>query len=256
MSKPLPRLSWVLVVATDRLLAILTLLNKQMRTRPDGGRLCAVAAEVTEQSGASIALVSKGGVLTCLCASNKVAQRLIDLEITLGEGPCVEASRSFSATSEVELLSSASSRWLSYSSSAGSAGARAVFSFPLCIGAICLGVLSLYRDRPGPLSDVQASDAYLMASVAARAVLAMQAGAPRDTIADELVREATFDFAVHQAAGMVSVQGSMSVGDAMVALRAHAFTSDCSSSALALRIVARDLCFDPETRDWLNTEIA
>jgi hypothetical protein len=100
-----------------------------------------------------------------------------------------------------------------------------VFGFPLCIGAICLGALSLYRDRPAPLTDVQASDAYLMASIAARAALAMQAGAPRDMISDELAREARFDFAVQQAAVMVSIQGSISVGNALVALRAHAFTT-------------------------------
>jgi hypothetical protein len=179
----------------------------------------------------------------------------MDLEITVGEGPCVDASRSSGAIEEVELVSTSSSRWLAYSPGAEAAGARAVFGYPLCIGAICLGALSLYRDRPGPLTDVQASDAYLMASVAARAVLAMQAGAPQDMIADELVREATFDFAVHQAAGMVSIQGAMSVGDALVALRAHAFTNDFTSSALALRIVARDLCFDPETRDWKDTGV-
>jgi hypothetical protein len=245
----------VLIVAADRLIAILTLLDKRKRTGREQGSLCAVAAEVTEQSGAGIALLSEGGELTSLCASNKVAQRLMDLEITVGEGPCVDASRSFGAIEEVELLSSTSSRWLAYSSSAGFAGARAVFGFPLCIGAICLGALSLYRDRPGPLTDAQASDAYLMASVVARAILAMQAGAPRDMIADELVREATFDFAVHQAAGMVSVQGTMSVGDALVALRAHAFTTDCTSSALALRIVARDICLDPETREWRDTAL-
>jgi hypothetical protein len=179
----------------------------------------------------------------------------MDLEITVGEGPCVDASRSSGAIEEVELLSSSSSRWLAYSPSAGTAGARAVFGFPLCIGAICLGALSLYRDRPGPLTDAQASDAHLMASVAARAILSMQAGAPQDRIGDELVREATFDFAVHQAAGMVSVQGSMSVGDALVALRAHAFTHDWTSSALALRIVARDLCLDPETREWRDAGV-
>jgi hypothetical protein len=174
----------------------------------------------------------------------------MDLEITFGEGPCFDASRSSGAIEEVELDSPSSSRWLAYSPAAGAAGARAVFGFPICIGAICLGALSLYRDLPGPLTDAQASDAYLMASVAARAVLAMQAGAPEDMIADELVRESTFDFSVHQAAGMVSVQGAMSVGDALVALRAHAFTSDCTSLELALRIVARDLRFEPQTGEW------
>lgn len=237
-------------MATDRLIAILDLLRRQGRTGHGGGRLCTVAAEVTEQSGAGIALSSELGGLTSMCTSNDVAQRLMDLEVTLGEGPCVDASRSSGAIEEVELVSPTSTRWLAYSPAAEAAGARAVFGFPLCIGAICLGALSLYRDRPGALTDAQASDAYLMASVAARAVLTMQAGAPQDVIADELVREATFDFAVHQAAGMVSVQASMSVGDALVALRAHAFTTDRTSSELALRVVARDLRFDPETREW------
>jgi hypothetical protein len=241
-------------MATDRLIAILTLLRQHKRTGHERGRLCAVAAEVTEQSGAGIALVSKDGELTSMCASNKVAQRLMDLEITVGEGPCVDASRSFGAVEELELLSSSSTRWLAYSPSAGSAGARAVFGFPLCIGAICLGALSLYRDQPGPLTDAQASDAHLMASVAARAIVSMQAGAAPDMIGDELAREGTFDFAVHQAAGMVSVQGSMSVGDALVALRAHAFTNDCTSSTLALRIVARELCFDRETLEWRDAK--
>jgi len=241
----------VRIVATDRLLAILSLMRKQVSTGGErGGRLCTVAAEFTEQSGAGIALASERGGLTSMCASNSVAQRLMDLEDTFGEGPGVDASSSSAAIEEAELVSPTSSRWLAYSPAAGAAGARAVFGFPLCIGAICLGALSLYRDRPGALTDAQASDAYLMASVAARAVLAMQAGAPQDAIADELVREATFDFAVHQAAGMVSVQGSMSVGDALVALRAHAFANDSTSSELAVRIVARDLRYDPATCEW------
>jgi hypothetical protein len=169
----------VLIVASDRMIEILTLLRHHKRTGQERGRLCAVAAEVTEQSGASIALASKCGELTSMCASNKVAQRLMDLEITVGEGPCVDASRSSGAIEEVELVSPSSSRWLAYSPAAKAAGARAVFGFPMCIGAICLGALSLYRDRPGPLTSAQESDAYLMASVAARAVLSMQAGSLR-----------------------------------------------------------------------------
>jgi hypothetical protein len=242
-------------VATERLAAILMLLNKRTHTLPEGGRLCAVAAEVTEQSGAGIALVSKGGDLTSLCASNVVAHRLMDLEITVGEGPCVDASKFYGVVEEAELLSPASPRWLAYSAPAVSAGAQAVFGFPMCIGAICLGALALYRDRPGPLTESQASDAYLMASVAARAVLSMQAGAPQDSIADELLREAAFDFAVHQAAGMVSVQGSTTVADALVAVRAHAFACDCTSSEIAARIVAKDLFFDSEIGEWRDAAV-
>jgi hypothetical protein len=123
------------------------------------------------------------------------------------------------------------------------------------IGAIRLGALSLYRDQPGALSPSQASDAYLMASVIGRAVLAMQAGAPNHTLASELEREATFDFSVHQAAGMVAVQGSMTVGNALVALRAHAYATDTALSDLALRVVVRETSFDPHFGIWRDENV-
>jgi hypothetical protein len=237
-------------VPTDRLLAVLLLMAKRERTHPRGGTLCAVAAEFTNLSGAGIALVSSGLQYTSLCTSNAVARELMDLEITVGEGPCLDACLSEFAIDEVDLLTSNERRWTAYAPSASVAGAHAVFGFPVRIGAIRLGALSLYRDQPGALSTSQVADAYLMASVIGRAVLSMQAGAPHDTLGAELEREANFDFSVHQAAGMVAVQGSMSVGNALVALRAHAFANNTALSELALRVVVRETFFDPESESW------
>ncbi len=156
------------------------------------------------------------------------------------------------AIDESDLATNLERRWMAYSPMASVAGAHAVFAYPVRIGAIRLGALSFYRDVPGPLSASQSADAYLMASVIGRAILSMQAGAPRDTLAAELEREVTFDFSVHQAAGMIAVQGSMSVGNALVALRAHAFATNASLSELALRVVIREVSFDPRTGAWLE----
>jgi hypothetical protein len=226
------------------------LLAQRERTNRKAGSLCAVASEFTNLSGAGIALVSSGDQFTKLCTSNATARTLMELELTVGEGPCIEACTSDNAIDEDDLGAKSAQRWLAYTPAAGAAGANAVFGFPVRIGAIRLGALSLYRDVPGPLSVSQSSDAYLMASVIGRAVLAMQAGAPGDTLAAELEREAAFDFSVHQAAGMVAVQGSMSVGSALVALRAHAFATNASLSELALRVVVRETYFDPVTSSW------
>ena len=121
------------------------------------------------------------------------------------------------------------------------------------IGAIRLGALSLYERRPGPLTEAQSSDAYLMASVVGRAMLAIQAGTPTDSIGSELDRESTFHHTVHQAAGMVAVQGTMSVGEALARLRAHAFASNATASMLASRIVYREVVFDGLSSDWRET---
>jgi hypothetical protein len=246
----------VSIVASDRLLAIFTLLSQREGTHPRAGSLCAAAAEFTNLSGAGIALVSPGRQYTSLCTSNTVARKLMDLEFTVGEGPCVDACLSEFAIDESDLIASNDQRWTAYAASATDVGAHAVFGFPVRIGAIRLGALSLYRDRPGPLNPSQLSDAYLMASVIGRAVLAMQAGAPHDMIATELEREATFDFSVHQAAGMVAVQGSMTVGDALVALRAHAFATNTTLSDLAVRVIIRQISFDPNFRAWRDVDVA
>jgi hypothetical protein len=241
-------------VVAERLLEIFTLMADHEREDPHSVSLCSVAREITELSGAGIFITSKDGMQAQLCTSNGVAQRLMDLEFTLEEGPGHEASRNGTANEVSDLLGNEGQRWTFYSSGAADLGARAVFGFPIQIGAIVFGALSLYRDRTGPLSEKQSSSAYLMASVIGRAVLAMQAGAPRGTIADELQGQSTFDVSVHQAAGMLSVQAKLSVKDALVMLRSHAFVVDMPPSELAHRIIDGGTRFDLDAEDWIDIE--
>ena len=112
------------------------------------------------------------------------------------------------------------------------------------MGAVRLGALNLYRDQPGPLSDEQNADALVLAGVAARAVLAMQAHAPPGELTPELERGADFHFAVCQAAGMVGAELGVSVGEALACLRAHAFSTDRLLTEVAEAVVARTLRFD------------
>ena len=98
-----------------------------------------------------------------------------------------------------------------------------MFGFPLQVGAVRLGALNLYNDHAGPLTADQHADALVMADVAAQAVLVMQANAPPDQLAAELEAGADFQYLVHQAAGMVAAQLDISVGQALMRLRAYAF---------------------------------
>jgi hypothetical protein len=111
------------------------------------------------------------------------------------------------------------------------------------VGAVRLGALNLYRDRPGPLTNEQYCDALALASVAARAVLAMQAGAPPGVLAAEFAQGANLRFVVHQASGMVAVQLGSSLGEAMVRLRAYAFANERLLDDVAAAVVRRELRF-------------
>jgi hypothetical protein len=60
-------------------------------------------------------------------------------------------------------------------------------------------------------------------------------------VAGELEVSADFHFAVHNAAGMVSVQEGISVTEALIRLRAYAFSSDRLLAGVAEDVVARRL---------------
>jgi hypothetical protein len=77
--------------------------------------------------------------------------------------------------------------------------------------------------------------------VATRWVLEVQAGAPSGMVAGELEASADFHFLVHNAAGMVSVQLGISVTDALIRLRAYAFTRDRLLTEMAQDVIARRL---------------
>ncbi len=194
-------------------------------------------------TGAGIMLMSGDVPRGSVCSSDDVSTRIEDLQYTLGEGPCVDAYQGGTPVIEPDLANPYERRWTAFSPPAVKAGARAVFGFPLGIGAYRIGALNLYRNAPGPLDDDQYADALVLAGVAARAVLSMQTGAPPGTLGVALEAGADFRFVVHQASGMVSAQLDVSVGEALARLRAHAFAHDRPLTAVAEDVVARRLGF-------------
>jgi hypothetical protein len=116
--------------------------------------------------------------------------------------------------------------------------------FPLQIGGTRLGALNLYRDTKGPLSEDQYADVSIVAEVAARNVIDLQSHAPPGVLADELKAGTSYGLVVHQASGMVSVQLGVTVGEALVRLRAHAFANDRPLAEVAREVVARRVRFD------------
>jgi hypothetical protein len=228
----------------DRMAAIL---GRLVSHEVDGSGtvvLCELAAEVAGVSGASIMLLSDELAQGSLCTTDGVAVYLDDLQFTLGEGPSLEAHAQGFPVLEPDLAAHASDRWPALVPLAVGAGVRAVFAFPLRIGAVRLGAVTLFRDVPGPLGDSQYGDALALALVASRTILAIQADAPPGSVAAEIEEGANFHFVVHQAAGMVSIQLDVGVTEALVRLRAHAFMAGRSIDDVSRDVVERRLRFD------------
>lgn len=226
----------------ERLMRILALLAA---TDTAGERrLCDVAAEVTTMSGAGVMLLAEGRPQASICTTDRVSSLIEELQYTLGEGPGVDSHRSGTVTSEPDLAGAAPDRWTAFSPRAVDAGAGAVFAFPIRIGSVRLGALNLYRDRPGLLDDDQHANALVMADVAARAVLAAQADAAPGQLGADLEAGTDQWLVVHQAAGMLSIQLDITVEDALIRLRAHAFGSDRPVTEVGRDVVERRLRLD------------
>jgi GAF domain-containing protein len=214
-------------------------------------RLCEVCAEVSLMTGAGIMLMSGDMPRGSVCSSDTVSHVLEELQYSLGEGPCIDAYQQGSPVLEPDLADPRAPRWIAFSGPALQAGARAVFGFPLQVGAVSIGSLDLYRDRPGGLTDDQHADALVLADIAAQSVLMLQANAPPGKLAAELEAGADFQYVVHQAAGMVAVQLGVGIGQALVRLRAYAFGNERPLAEVARHVVGRTLRFDdgPDDRD-------
>lgn len=223
---------------------ILRKLTGDVLPEGESKRLCEVCREITGMTGAGIMLMAGEVPQGSVCTTNAVSALVEELQFELGEGPCVDAHHQGRPVLEPDLAAPATPRWLAFTGPALAAGVRAVFGFPLQVGEVRLGALNLYCDRPGSLTAEQHADALVMAGIAAQAVLLMQANAPPGKLALELEAGGNFQYVVHQASGMVAAQLGVSVGQALIRLRAYAFGNDRPLTEVAREVVARTLRFD------------
>ena len=207
--------------------------------------LCRAAANWLAVDGASVTVVSGPGVREPLSATGELSARLEELLFTTGEGPGAEDFM-FGSPMLIPDLELVTERWPGFVPAAVAAGARALFAFPLQAGAIRVGVLSLYRAQPGPLTPQQLADALVFGDIALQLLLDSAAGIsglagyqPLDGLSGSRAE-------VYQATGMISVQLGVSLEEALVRLRAHAFAASTPLDDVAGDVVRRLLRFDPD----------
>jgi hypothetical protein len=216
--------------------------------------VCAVAAGSAELSGAWVAAARDGEPDFAMCVTDQVCERLVELQLMLGEGPCHDVLASGAPVLAADLHDAESvRRWPAFTLEARGHGAGAVFAFPLIIGAIRAGVMGLYRRSAGPLRDGQLGDLLILADVATLLLLdSLGDGGTAAAVGDgERLDGQSPDLALHraeidQATGMLTVQLGVSITEAFVRLRAYSYSEDRRLSEVASDIVARRLRLHPD----------
>ncbi|MDX8053039.1 GAF and ANTAR domain-containing protein [Lentzea sp. BCCO 10_0798] len=209
---------------------------------------CDAGVRLAEVSGVQLTLMSGPDRGESRYATDEVGTRLEELRFTLGEGPCADAFRTGLPVLAGDLDTGHNRRrWPLFVPAALEIGARAVFAFPLRSGAIRMGLLVLHRTYPSSMTHEQMSDIQVLADVILSLLLdELMSVQVENTalLADMPLRRAE----VHQATGMLSVQLGVSVEEALVRLRAHAFAEERPVIDVARDVVARRLRLTPEAR--------
>jgi hypothetical protein len=215
---------------------------------------CAAAVAAVEVTGGWLSAARDGEAGHLILVTDEVGEQLAELQLSLGEGPSLDAAASGGPVLALDVAGRESGRrWPAFAQAAVKAGAAAVFALPLRIGAIRVGVLSLYRDQPGPLSTFQLGDALIFADTATLLLLdAQDQGAgdpglragPGGQPPDLALHRAEID----QATGMLTEQLGVSITEAFIRLRAYAYAHDLRLTDVARDIVARRLRLRSESR--------
>lgn len=208
-------------------------------------RLCSAAERSLSASGAGVSVLAEGGMRGVAAVSEPAYEPLEDLQFSLGEGPCLDAFASRQPVLVPDLSDGAMDRWPGYASALHDKGVRAVFAFPLQIGAARIGALDVFRGEAGSLTAGEFRDALTFADVAVTTLLDGQERAAPGTAADGLDDEVVGQRAeLFQAQGMVAVQLGISLADALARLRAYAYAEERALGDVARDVVARRVSFD------------
>lgn len=207
-------------------------------------RLCELCLQLLPGiDGASLTVIGNSSAHATVSVAGDRSGELPDLQLKLGEGPYLDAHDTrrpvlASDLSETEYRV----RWPAFVAAGLAAGVHAVFAFPLRVGALHVGVLNLHRRVASPLDSVELADALIFAEAAT--MLILDRSAPNASGLSRL--RVDHHAAVHQATGVIMAQLDISVAEAFVRLRAHAYVDGRTLDAVATEVIARRIRFDVE----------
>jgi hypothetical protein len=218
--------------------------------------VAAVCHDQFAARGVGVYVLGDLGMAEPACATTETVERMVELQITLGEGPAVAAM----ADGEPVLAADLSrrrhlARWPVFGPAAMAESLSAVFAIPLLMGEITVGALEVYRTGVLPLSGDELELALAFAEVMTSQLI--------DQVA-EIGASDSEAFAVeglhgrwqtvHQATGMVSIQLCCTLTEASLRLRGHAYATGRRLSGVAEDVIAGLLRLRPDDSSGIPEE--
>ncbi|WP_432546956.1 GAF and ANTAR domain-containing protein [Kineococcus sp. SYSU DK004] len=217
-------------------------------------RLCVACVDLLEVDGAAISLVHRGSTRGTFGSSGPLSRRLDALQFVYGEGPCLDAVAQRQPVL-VGDLAAEEDRWPAFTGAVLEAGVRAVFALPVVLASDHVGALDMFRHEAGPLDAGALHGALLAAHLAALPVLDL-VGELADRSATGIEEHAQVDpwneldglerVEIYQATGVLIAQLGVGPTEALVRLRARAFTTAQTASEVAWELLDGRLAARPD----------
>ncbi|MCW2530018.1 MAG: hypothetical protein JWM76_4878 [Pseudonocardiales bacterium] len=210
------------------------------------GEVCSSRSIYLPDTFATVSIVAPSGRWTQVYASSPSAADLEQIGFVLDEGPHLEAQAAGTPVFIEHLTDDTSAhRGPRYTKAASEHGVRSIVALPLQDDGDVIGVLTLFSHLSLKLHEHQLTVALRMADAASEIIAGWLdregiSSRPLDSRPEDL-----YDYQVEipQASGMVMAQLGITIDEAMIRLRAHAYANDLSVAEVARSVVCRELRF-------------
>lgn len=192
--------------------------------------------EILQADTAGVLLETPRGHLELAGAASDEMYEIEQIEIELGQGPCIEAYRSREPVIAPE-LATFESRWPQVVPRLAGLGMQAGYAFPLQFRGDCIGALNLYRTVPGEFrkEDVRLGQAF--AHMAAIGILQERKVTAAEERAAQLQHALDSRLIIEQAKGVLAQRHGLAPDEAFEKLRHHARRHNSRLHDLSRRIV-------------------
>lgn len=183
-------------------------------------RLSPDICKVLDVHGAGVMVEDDDGQLRMLSTSDPLLSHLEELQIRLGEGPCLSAYRTGHPVHAHDL--DHDPRFPAFGPRAVAVGMRAVYSYPMKWDGSNLGALNFYRTSPEPLDDDARAAAATLADIASAYVLHARSDERAKVLNTQLQTALDSRVPIEQAKGYVAGRLDIPIDDAFGLLRGYA----------------------------------
>lgn len=190
-----------------------------------------------------IMLLDPVGELQLVASTSEEASLVEIMQLTAGEGPCVDAFAS-GTTVTVGDIEKSGSRWPAFRSEALKQGFRSVHSTPMRLRGRVLGAMNLFSTRIGELNPADIVVAQALADVASIGILQERSAREKEIVTAQLQYALDTRILVEQAKGVLFESTSMTMDESFGSLRTYAREHGMTLRAVASDVINRTIGLD------------